>query len=358
MGNRLTADRVRTECGVKISEKLIPDSARASKDVASWCKKGQPMKPCRNMTPRAVCIHNTEDLANVSDDAEQYTRATWPNCNMGGVVVHYYVDELGAWQNLREEEQGWHAGDGAGPGNTQSVAIEIIMDGSTGANNVKAEDNGARLAAAILHRWGLGIQDLHSHYFYSLTSPKKNCPLYIRPHWSAFEAKVRGYLEALAGGASSESGDSSGSDTGGETSSGEYRAQAGAFTTQSAAAEYGTKVAAAGFEVTVEQVGSQYKLFCGGFADRGEANALVTQLKQAGFAAFVTTEKGKGVSGELAVGSKVRVRYGAKTYTGGSLASFVYATTYTVQQINGDRIVIGINGVTTAAVRRDDLLLV
>lgn len=64
------------------------------------------------------------------------------------------------------------------------------------------------------------------------------------------------------------------------------------------------------------------------------------------------------MSGELAVGSKVRVRYGAKTYTGDSLASFVYATTYTVQQINGDRIVIGINGVTTAAVRRDDLLLV
>lgn len=197
MAKLLTADKVRTENGVKISEKIIPDSARASKYVASWCRTGQPMKPCRSMKPRAVCIHNTGDLANVEDDAEQYTRATWPNCNMGGVVVHYYVDELGGWQNLREDEQGWHAGDGDGPGNTQSVAIEIIMNGSTGANNVKAEDNGARLAAAILHRWGLGIADLHSHYFYSLSSPKKNCPLYIRPHWAEFEAKVKGYLEAI-----------------------------------------------------------------------------------------------------------------------------------------------------------------
>ena len=346
---KLTADRVRTECGVKISEKLIPDSARASKDVASWCKKGQPMKPCKSMTPRAVCIHNTNDLANVEDDAEQYTRATWPNCNMGGVVVHYYVDELGAWQNLREEEQGWHAGDGAGPGNTQSVAIEIIMDGSTGADNVKAEDNGARLAAAILHRWGLGIDDLHSHYFYN----GKNCPLYIRPHWAAFEAKVKGYLEALAGGASTESGTSSGS-----AASGQYRAQAGAFTTQAAAAAYGAKVAAAGFEVTVEQAGGQYKLFCGGFTGKGDANALAARLKQAGFAAFVTAEKGERVSGGLEVGSRVRVRQGARTYTGGSLASFVYATTYTVKQVNGDRVVIGINGVTTAAVHRDDLLLI
>ena len=197
---KLTADKIRTEnsgtsAAVKISEKIIPDSARASKYVASWCKKGQPMKPCKAMTPKAVCIHNTGDLANVEDDAEQYPRATWPNCNMGGVVVHYYVDELGAWQNLREEEQGWHAGDGAGPGNTTAVAIEIIMDGATGTNNVKAEDNGARLAAAILHRWGLGIDALHTHYYYN----RKNCPIYIRPHWAAFESKVKGYLDVLEG---------------------------------------------------------------------------------------------------------------------------------------------------------------
>ena len=64
------------------------------------------------------------------------------------------------------------------------------------------------------------------------------------------------------------------------------------------------------------------------------------------------------IGGGLEVGSRVRVRQGARTYTGGSLASFVYATTYTVKQVNGDRVVIGINGVTTAAVHRDDLLLI
>ena len=83
-----------------INEKIIPDSARAAKDVASWCKKGQPMKPCRKMLIKGVTVHNTGDLANVDDDAEQYTRATL-NGNMGGVVVHYYVDDVAIWQNLR-----------------------------------------------------------------------------------------------------------------------------------------------------------------------------------------------------------------------------------------------------------------
>ena len=42
----------------------------------------------------------------------------------------------------------------------------------------------------------------------------------------------------------------------------------------------------------------------------------------------------------LKVGDKVKVKKGAKTYTGGNLASFVYQNIYDVIQINGDRIVL------------------
>lgn len=59
---------------------------------------------------------------------------------------------------------------------------------------------------------------------------------------------------------------------------------------------------------------------------------------------------------EIKKGSKVKVRSGAKTYTGGSLASFVYNNTYTVMQIDGDRVVIGMNGAVTAAVKMSDLI--
>lgn len=57
-------------------------------------------------------------------------------------------------------------------------------------------------------------------------------------------------------------------------------------------------------------------------------------------------------------GSKVKVAKGAKTYNGGGLASYVYTTTYTVIQIDGSRVVIGLNGVVTAAVNIKDLTLV
>lgn len=56
-------------------------------------------------------------------------------------------------------------------------------------------------------------------------------------------------------------------------------------------------------------------------------------------------------------GSKVKVNEGAKTYTGGSLASYVYSTTYTVLEIKGSRVVIGINGAITAAMNIKDLTL-
>lgn len=62
--------------------------------------------------------------------------------------------------------------------------------------------------------------------------------------------------------------------------------------------------------------------------------------------------------GAIVKGSKVKVNKGAKTYTGGSLASFVYSGTYEVLEVSGDRVVIGKNGVVTAAVNIKNLTLV
>ncbi len=62
---------------------------------------------------------------------------------------------------------------------------------------------------------------------------------------------------------------------------------------------------------------------------------------------------------KFAVGDKVKVNYGAKTYSGGSLALFVYTNVYEVMQAgSGDRedyIVIGQGGEITAAVKAEDL---
>lgn len=61
---------------------------------------------------------------------------------------------------------------------------------------------------------------------------------------------------------------------------------------------------------------------------------------------------------EIKKGDKVKVKQGAKTYTGGSLASFVYSTTYDVIEVNGDRVVIGKETAVTAAIHKSNLIKV
>ena len=59
----------------------------------------------------------------------------------------------------------------------------------------------------------------------------------------------------------------------------------------------------------------------------------------------------------ITVGSKVKIKYGAKTYDDASLASFVYNRIHTVKEINGNRVVITYGDVVIAAVNINDLTL-
>lgn len=183
----LVPDKIRDDHGLIIKEKLIPDGSR--------------LKPNRKLSGGTgkvqwVTIHNTPDINEMSgtNDAEQYARATYNNA-MGGVSVHYYIDETDCWQLLREYEVGYHAADGySGPGNNKSLAIEIIMDGSGRDYDKAAEDRGAKLAAILLNRHGLGIDRLTTH---NRWYGKKYCPAFILPHWSSFQAKVQNYLNEI-----------------------------------------------------------------------------------------------------------------------------------------------------------------
>ena len=199
---------VTTTNGLKIKQKIIPDSLRATKNVASWCKKGGKMKPCAKLCgtgkPKGITVHNTNDINTAAGTtaAEQYTRATY-NGNMGGVVVHYYVYESDIWQLLDNSEQGWHATDGASRrksqrggsdtigGNVDTIAIECI------GNKATSEDTTAKLVAYLCVKHGLNPgTDVYAHkYFY----PSKNCPVYILPHWSTFLTNVKKYYDALTG---------------------------------------------------------------------------------------------------------------------------------------------------------------
>lgn len=166
--------------------------------------------------PIAITIHNT-DWINVSSNttpAEQYTRACRAG-NLKDVRVHYFVDNVCAWQNLPLTLSGWHAADGSGNGNRKTIAIECIMRNSKDEVSLKSEDNCAKLAAYLLNKYDLTVADgltTHTHwlnvrdgkrgnndYLNTAHNSYKNCPLYILPHWDAFKAKVQMYLDKLKG---------------------------------------------------------------------------------------------------------------------------------------------------------------
>lgn len=144
-----------------------------------------------------VTIHNTDwiSVSSSTTPAEQYTRAT-VNGNMNDVRVHYYVDNVCAWQNLPLTLHGWHAADGRGDGNMKTIAIECLMSPSYNSTDRKSEDNCAKLAAALLNKYNFGIDRLFTHnHWYS----RKYCPAYILPHWNSFKNKVAMYLAKLKG---------------------------------------------------------------------------------------------------------------------------------------------------------------
>lgn len=137
-----------------------------------------------------------------------------------------------------------------------------------------------------------------------------------------------------------------------------YKVQTGAFKQKSNAQALEKKLKAAGFDTYVVNTGGYYKVQVGAFGKKANAEAMLAKLKAAGYSdAFITTGSGGTAAASVKVGSKVRLKQGAKTYDGKSLASFVYNRDHVVKEISGDRAVITYGGVVVAAVKLSDLTL-
>lgn len=82
-------------------------------------------------------------------------------------------------------------------------------------------------------------------------------------------------------------------------------------------------------------------------------------LTKAGSASSSTKPSTPSTSGSsIKVGDTVKVKKGAKTYDGGSLASFVYDRNHKVSEVSGNRAVITYDGTVVAAVNTKDLIKV
>lgn len=140
-----------------------------------------------------------------------------------------------------------------------------------------------------------------------------------------------------------------------------YRVQLGAFEKKDNATAFAAKLKKEGFDTYIVQLGKYYKVQVGAFSVKKNAEAMLEKLKKAGHDdAFITYSGASSgtASKKIEEGDKVRVKQGAKTYTGGSLASFVYSRDHIVKELSGKRAVITYGGVVVAAVNVDDLTLV
>ena len=282
-----------------IKQRIIPNTAVASKYVADWCQKGWKMKPCALLAndgrARGIVVHNSNSIKATKGTtmSEQYSRSTYPNCNMGGVVVHYYVSPEEIWQNLDLTEQGWHAADGSMRhkahngasyttigGNLDCIAIEII--------GPESEENGAKLVAYLMYKLKLTINDVYTHnYFihYKVGLPPadafipakynsyKQCPIYILDHWSAFLEKVKGYYDEIVRLENEAASDKTDSSSSSSTSS-----------TSGTASTSSTKK-------------TLYKVQVGSFLNKNNATNLQNVLKNTGYSgAYIATYKKEDIT--------------------------------------------------------------
>ncbi|HEM3656449.1 TPA: N-acetylmuramoyl-L-alanine amidase [Streptococcus suis] len=166
--------------GLKIVQMLVP---------AAKCGVKCPYA----MSPEFLTIHNT------ANNASALAEISYMNGNWNEVSYHWAVDDVQTIQAIPHNRNAWHCGDGTnGTGNRKSIGIEICYSLTPGhPKYAKAEDNGAKLAAIILHQMGWGIDRIRKHQDWS----GKYCPHRIldNGNWEGFKGKVQGYLLQLQG---------------------------------------------------------------------------------------------------------------------------------------------------------------
>lgn len=264
-----------------------------------------------------ITNHNT---ANSDPTAGDELHAQWlqnvENADEQYVSVHLFVDQDSITQTIPMDEVTYNAGDGSGDGNRKTISIEICEN----ANVLKAEDNAKKLNAAVILTYSK--LKLYKHQDWS----GKYCPHIILDRangWINFIADVNAYVKGATPSICTilPSGDSvniSGSIYG-------YTTAADALndTNRVTLIPFGTYPIMIKHSSGAWNIGKGYMYW---IDPKKINNAAIPSIKE---------------------GCRVKVKTGAKTYTGGNVASFVYNNVYTVDELSGDRVVLDRKGICT-----------
>jgi len=157
--------------------------------------KGRKNRPGLQNPMKFITIHNTGNSSKGSNARAHASYLKGDTAASLPVSWHYTVDDAGAYQHLPDNETAFHAGDGNGPGNRQSIGIEICQNSD--GNLLLATENAARLCATLCKKHNIAIKNIVQHNFWS----GKNCPEQLRANrpysWSTFTSKVGDYIKEL-----------------------------------------------------------------------------------------------------------------------------------------------------------------
>lgn len=134
-----------------------------------------------------ITIHET---ANTSKGANAQAHANLQSRGFSS-SWHWTVDDKEAIQSFPHTAQCWHAGDGRGNGNLNSIGIEICVNSDGDFN--KAVENAAALVRKIMQEENIPLSNVVQHNYWS----GKNCPRYLRSgeksiSWNDFLSMVQG----------------------------------------------------------------------------------------------------------------------------------------------------------------------
>lgn len=136
-----------------------------------------------------ITIHQTGNT-NRGANAQAHARLQ-ANGNSRSASWHYQVDDKEIIQSFEDSAQCYHAGDGRGQGNLNSIGIELCINSD--GDYKKTLENGAELVRHLMDKYNISINNVKQHNHWS----GKNCPAQIRAGkegitWNDFLGMVTG----------------------------------------------------------------------------------------------------------------------------------------------------------------------
>ncbi|WP_419892798.1 peptidoglycan-binding protein [Oceanobacillus kimchii] len=139
-------------------------------------------RPGYAMRPQYITIHET---ANTAPGATAFMHANYVRNASTPTSWHFTVDQGGViYQHLPTNETGFHAGDGSGDGNRNSIGIELCVN-STGDFS-KTRRNAAVLVRLLMSQLAIPIQNVVTHNHWS----GKNCPRNLLYEFDMFKNQI------------------------------------------------------------------------------------------------------------------------------------------------------------------------